>query len=349
VPLVESWRDARNAGSALLYLALIGLVAAARPWLLLRELAAAAMVAASGLREGVASSMQQQQRRRSRSSSGGGSGGSGGGAVKDKHTDAAPLPAAPPPPLPGLAAARWRLFVALALCALPFLPAANVFFYVGTFVGERLLYLPSVGYCLLLAHALGGALLPPDDDDDDAGGDSNSDNGSGGASGSSSSSSKAWRWRRGLVALTLVAAPLLALYAVRTVTRNLDWRDEGALFESARRVCPDSAKVQLNSGILARRRRQFDDALAHFERAQEIEPGYCEPAYWAGATLVNLGRAGDGVARLKEALGCKYVAADALRALNAVRPRRSGLLPFGCVFRVRSHMQKQRLVRNELS
>ena len=36
----------------------------------------------------------------------------------------------------------------------PFFPASNVLFYVGTFIGERLLYLPSIGFCLLLAELL---------------------------------------------------------------------------------------------------------------------------------------------------------------------------------------------------
>lgn len=55
-------------------------------------------------------------------------------------------------------------------------------------------------------------------------------------------------------------------------------------------VCPDSAKVALNSGILARRYRAFDAALGHFQHARSLEPGYCEPGYWMGNTLVNLGQ-----------------------------------------------------------
>ncbi|GFR39825.1 hypothetical protein Agub_g318, partial [Astrephomene gubernaculifera] len=54
--------------------------------------------------------------------------------------------------------ARWRLAVLCGLTVGPFLPAANLFFYVGTFIGERLLYLPSVGFCLLLGERLGWVL-----------------------------------------------------------------------------------------------------------------------------------------------------------------------------------------------
>lgn len=51
---------------------------------------------------------------------------------------------------------------------------------------------------------------------------------------------------------------------------------------------------------------------------QEIDPTYCEPTYWMGVTHINAGRPAAGVAALEEALGCKYVAADALQALNKV-------------------------------
>lgn len=42
---------------------------------------------------------------------------------------------------------RWRLAVVIGLVVGPFFPAANVLFYVGTFIGERLLYFPSGGLC----------------------------------------------------------------------------------------------------------------------------------------------------------------------------------------------------------
>ena len=54
----------------------------------------------------------------------------------------------------------------------------------------------------------------------------------------------------------------------------------------AEQVCWDSAKVQLNSGILERRYQNWDRALMHFEHARAVEPGYCEPDYWIGITLL---------------------------------------------------------------
>lgn len=46
------------------------------------------------------------------------------------------------------------LLVSMAILALPFVPATNIFFYVGFVVAERVLYIPSVGYCIMVAVGL---------------------------------------------------------------------------------------------------------------------------------------------------------------------------------------------------
>nr|XP_040234263.2 protein O-mannosyl-transferase TMTC2 [Anopheles coluzzii] len=50
------------------------------------------------------------------------------------------------------------LLMSVALLALPFLPASNLLFYVGFVVAERILYLPSVGYCLLVGLGAGALI-----------------------------------------------------------------------------------------------------------------------------------------------------------------------------------------------
>jgi hypothetical protein len=60
---------------------------------------------------------------------------------------------------------------------------------------------------------------------------------------------------------------LLAAYAARTLLRNADWWNDERLFLSALAVCPTSAKVQQNCGVLMRRYGRMDDALAHFRCA----------------------------------------------------------------------------------
>lgn len=51
-----------------------------------------------------------------------------------------------------LAVVREAPIVLSALAILPFVPTANVLFPIGTVLAERLLYLPSVGICLLCGH-----------------------------------------------------------------------------------------------------------------------------------------------------------------------------------------------------
>ena len=42
--------------------------------------------------------------------------------------------------------------VLLVGLSVPFIPATNLFFYVGFVVAERILYIPSIGFCLLAAE-----------------------------------------------------------------------------------------------------------------------------------------------------------------------------------------------------
>ncbi|KAH0616727.1 hypothetical protein JD844_028084 [Phrynosoma platyrhinos] len=44
------------------------------------------------------------------------------------------------------------VLMALCLIVLPFIPASNLFFPVGFVVAERVLYVPSMGFCMLVAH-----------------------------------------------------------------------------------------------------------------------------------------------------------------------------------------------------
>ena len=43
------------------------------------------------------------------------------------------------------------LAFSLSLVILPYIPASNMFFYVGFVIAERILYIPSMGFCMLVA------------------------------------------------------------------------------------------------------------------------------------------------------------------------------------------------------
>merc|ERR1719163_458488 len=50
--------------------------------------------------------------------------------------------------------------ISLAVLVVPFLPASNILFPVGTVVGERLLYIPSAGFCLAILVGLHSIWTP---------------------------------------------------------------------------------------------------------------------------------------------------------------------------------------------
>jgi protein O-mannosyl-transferase len=109
--------------------------------------------------------------------------------------------------------------IALSMLVLPFIPATNLFFYVGFVVAERVLYIPSIGYCLAVAigcHVIHDLKL---------------------------------RTRRLKLLFRLALVVLFLLYAARTVTRNQDWLTEESLYRSGININPPKGKIlQLEVG-----------------------------------------------------------------------------------------------------
>ena len=99
-----------------------------------------------------------------------------------------------------------------ALLVIPFLPASNLFFYVGFVVAERVLYIPSMGYCLLVAAGFRAL--------------------------------RARLGRRGRRTAAGLAVALLLAMAARTVVRNQDWRTEERLYRSGIAVNPPKGELQ---------------------------------------------------------------------------------------------------------
>jgi len=104
------------------------------------------------------------------------------------------------------------LLLALALLVIPFIPATNLFFYVGFVVAERVLYIPSAGYCLLVSVAVTHCFS---------------------------------RRRRHCVlgfsrraSCCVMSVLLMTSLAVRTFVRNGDWLNEEALYRSGISVNP---------------------------------------------------------------------------------------------------------------
>uniref|UniRef100_A0A672I5U7 dolichyl-phosphate-mannose--protein mannosyltransferase n=1 Tax=Salarias fasciatus TaxID=181472 RepID=A0A672I5U7_SALFA len=136
---------------------------------------------------------------------------------------------------------RRTLTLGLVLLVVPFLPACNIFFRVGFVIAERVLYLSSAGFCLLLAFALGHCFH------------------------------RWFRYRRLLCVLVLA---LLCVHVVRCALRSHQWRSEQSLFISALSVCPLNAKVHYNVGKNLADRGNSSAAVSYYREAVRLHPTY---------------------------------------------------------------------------
>jgi len=172
-----------------------------------------------------------------------------------------------------LAAWGWRrerpVCLALALAALPYSIVSNVFVTIGTVMAERLLYLPSAGFCLLVASAA------------DAFGRTSRARLGGGA---------------------IVAAALVAFYVPATVLRNRVWRERRGFFEALVASAPRSARSHRELGLVYSDLGLHEQAVAELERALAILPGEMLNLYDLGNVLLRAGRWAEAIEAYRKAL-----------------------------------------------
>lgn len=128
----------------------------------------------------------------------------------------------------------------LGIYVLLFGLTSNVFFPIGTIMGERLAYSPSLSVCVLGGWCL--AILP-----------------------------RVWMWRLGGV--------LLVIYAGITWQRLGVWENAYTFYVAQVEASPQSAKAHYAvAHEVYQPAEQFEQAKAHYERAVEILPNY--PDAW---------------------------------------------------------------------
>ncbi|XP_031754766.1 protein O-mannosyl-transferase TMTC3 isoform X2 [Xenopus tropicalis] len=147
------------------------------------------------------------------------------------------------------------VLMALCLIILPFIPASNLFFPVGFVVAERVLYVPSMGFCMLVAHG----------------------------------------WKKlssnGLRTLSWIFLALVVFtHAIKTFNRNWDWESEYTLFTSALKVNKNNAKLWNNVGHALENEKNYERALRFFKKATEVQPDDIGAHMNVGRTYKNLNR-----------------------------------------------------------
>ncbi len=168
---------------------------------------------------------------------------------------------------------------------------SNLVVPIGTIMAERLLYLPSAGYSLVLAAALvhGATRLAAR-----------------AAGRSMVADARALRIAAGL------AAVILAGYALRTWTRNVVWTDPLRFFTTMVDDAPRSARSHRELGGILAEQRRFDDARREFDRSLAIKPGDAATLYNLGNVQLQAGRLDDAVESYRAALAAKPDFASAM-------------------------------------
>ncbi|KAL3669722.1 hypothetical protein V7S43_005102 [Phytophthora oleae] len=131
------------------------------------------------------------------------------------------------------------LMMSIAFGVVPFVPASNILFPVGTVVAERLMYFPSVGFCLLIGCVLDHAFSITHKYTRTSALD---------ADHHPVSSLNHPKRLFGVAWLVVLACGVLILAAgcYRSHLRNADWIDEEMLFKVAVEVVPTNVKVLSN-------------------------------------------------------------------------------------------------------
>lgn len=137
-----------------------------------------------------------------------------------------------------------NVLLALVLLIAPFLPASGIV-RVGFVLAERVLYIPSIGFCTLVALGIerlyrsSGRLPKP--------------------------------MRHAMLGGFCV---VLAVNALRCRWRADEWTDESLLYRSALRVCPRNAKVHYNIAKLLADRNDRPAAVHFYQQAIRLHPSY---------------------------------------------------------------------------
>lgn len=168
------------------------------------------------------------------------------------------------------------LLICIAFGVIPFIPASNLLFPVGTVVAERLLYFPSVGFCLLVGYMVQEALAvaykygsAPNSGASDAEGDP--EDAIEEEHRQKPRTSFQTLFRRFYASIWLCCCFLLVCGCYRSRIRNAEWVSETSLFEAAVKVTPTNNKALTNVGKTLLHRDE-DLAIQYLRVATAILP-----------------------------------------------------------------------------
>ncbi|XP_007175756.2 protein O-mannosyl-transferase TMTC1 isoform X2 [Balaenoptera acutorostrata] len=172
-----------------------------------------------------------------------------------------------------------EVLVGLLFLVFPFIPASNLFFRVGFVVAERVLYMPSMGYCILFVHGMSKLCT--------------------------------WLHRCGAATLSVSTVLLLLLFSWKTMKQNEIWLSRESLF----RLYPRHASALNNLGTLT---RDTAEAKMYYQRALQLNPQHNRALFNLGNLLRSQEKKEEAITLLKDSIRYGPEFADAYSSLASL-------------------------------
>ncbi|XP_061061403.1 protein O-mannosyl-transferase TMTC1 isoform X2 [Eubalaena glacialis] len=172
-----------------------------------------------------------------------------------------------------------EVLVGLLFLVFPFIPASNLFFRVGFVVAERVLYMPSMGYCILFVHGMSKLCT--------------------------------WLNRCGAATLSVSTVLLLLLFSWKTMKQNEIWLSRESLF----RLYPRHASALNNLGTLT---RDTAEAKMYYQRALQLNPQHNRALFNLGNLLRSQEKKEEAITLLKDSIKYGPEFADAYSSLASL-------------------------------
>lgn len=179
----------------------------------------------------------------------------------------------------GVSFAIWWFLITL-------LPVSNMI-PIRALMAERFLYLPSVGFCLLMAILIERVGLAGFRD----------------------------KTKPGKIFAVSIAAVLVLSYSARTMVRNEDWKDSVSITNSILKVTPLNPWAFASLGAAYSGQGRHAEAVEPLIKAITLSNSYFSPRNILGFSYLEMGRYEDAIRVLEDALKMKP---DNLEALNSL-------------------------------
>jgi len=156
------------------------------------------------------------------------------------------------------------------------LPLSNLY-PIDAYMAEHWLYLPSMGFFLILAKLL----------------------------------SSLYRKRHFRSISVIFIAGLLSFYSYLTVKQNNYWKDPITFYERTLKYSPDSPGMFNNLGVAYQKAGNPEKAIAAYKKTIEINPKYTDAYNNLGVAYCSIGREEDAIGMFKKAIETDWSNSDA--------------------------------------